>query len=82
MNFVIKTFSRMTGGEIYVPKIPSIKITDLAKAMAPKLKIKLIEIRAGEKLHEMMCPNESHYLTLDFKDILQFFLHLTILIEK
>ena len=68
VNFVIKTFSRMTGGEIYVPKIPSIRITDLAKAMAPELKLKYVGIRAGEKLHEMMCPNESHYLTLDFKD--------------
>ena len=68
VDFVIKTFSRMTGGEIYVPKIPSIRITDLAKAMAPKLKTKLIGIRAGEKLHEMMCPNESHHLTLNFKD--------------
>jgi len=68
VNFVIKTFSRMTGGEIYVPKIPSIKIIDLAKAMAPNLKVKLVGIRAGEKIHEMMCPNESHYLTLEFKD--------------
>ena len=68
VDFVIKNFSRMNGGEIFVPKIPSIKITDLAKAMAPNLKIKIIGIRDGEKLHEMMCPNESHYLTLDFKD--------------
>jgi len=68
VNFVIKTFSRMTGGEIYVPKIPSIRIVDLAKAMAPSLKIKFVGIRAGEKIHEMMCPNESHYLTLEFKD--------------
>ena len=68
VNFVIKTFSRMTGGEIYVPKIPSIRIVDLAKAMAPNLKIKFVGIRAGEKIHEMMCPNESHYLTLEFKD--------------
>ncbi len=68
VDFVIKSFSRMTGGEIFVPKIPSIKIVDLAKAMAPKLKIKIIGIRAGEKIHETMCPNESHYLTLEFKD--------------
>ena len=68
VNFVLKNFKRMAGGEIFVPKIPSILITDLAKAMKPKLKLKIIGIRAGEKLHEMMCPNESHYLTLEFKD--------------
>ncbi len=68
VNFVINSFARMTGGEIFVPKIPSIKIVDLAKAMAPKLKTKIIGIRAGEKIHEMMCPNESHYLTLEFRD--------------
>lgn len=68
VNFVLKNFKRMAGGEIFVPKIPSILITDLAKAMNPKLKLKIIGIRAGEKLHEMMCPNESHYLTLEFKD--------------
>ena len=67
-NFVINTFKRMSGGEIFVPKIPSIKITDLAKAMAPKLKIKIIGIRPGEKIHELMCPNETHHLTLKFKD--------------
>jgi len=68
VEFVISTFKLMRGGEIFVPKIPSIKITDLAKAMAPNLKIKIIGIRAGEKLHEVMCPNDSHFLTLEFKN--------------
>lgn len=68
VNFVLKSFKRMSGGETYVPIIPSVKITDLAKAMAPKCKLKIIGIRQGEKIHEMMCPNESHYLTLKFKD--------------
>ena len=68
VNFVLKSFKRMSGGETYVPIIPSVKITDLAKAMAPKSKLKIIGIRQGEKIHEMMCPNESHYLTLKFKD--------------
>ena len=54
--------------EIFVPKIPSVKITDLAKAMAPRTKIKIIGIRPGEKIHELMCPNEYHHLTLEFKD--------------
>lgn len=68
VNFVINSFKRMNGGEIFVPKIPSIKITDLAKALAPKLKNKIIGIRSGEKLHEVMCPRESSHLTLEFSD--------------
>lgn len=68
VNFVLKSFQRMSGGEIYIPIIPSIRIVDLAKAMAPKCKIKVIGIRTGEKIHEMMCPNESYHLTLKFKD--------------
>ena len=68
VDFVISSFKRMIGGEIFVPKIPSVKITDLAKAMAPHLEIKIIGIRPGEKIHELMCPNEYHHLTLEFKD--------------
>ena len=68
VEFVIKSFHMMLGGEIYVPKIPSIKIVDLAKAMAPNLKIKIIGVRPGEKIHELLCPQESAHLTLEFKD--------------
>ncbi len=68
VNFVIKSFVNMKGGEIFVPKIPSIKILDLAKAMAPNLKHKIIGKRPGEKIHELMCPNEFHQQTLEFKD--------------
>ena len=68
VEFVIKSFSRMIGGEIFVPKIPSIKITDLAKALGPKLEHKIIGIRSGEKIHEVMCPNESSHLTYEFTD--------------
>jgi UDP-N-acetylglucosamine 4,6-dehydratase len=68
INFVIKSLGRMHGGEIFVPKIPSIKIIDLAKAMAPGLGIKIVGIRPGEKLHEIMCPADESYLTLEFKD--------------
>ena len=67
INFVIESFKRMSGGEIFVPKIPSVKITDLAKAIAPKIKTKIIGIRPGEKIHELMCPNESYHLTIEFK---------------
>ena len=68
VDLVMKGFERMNGGEIYVPKIPSIRITDLAKAMAPHLKHKIIGIRAGEKLHEVMCPEELARNTLEFND--------------
>jgi UDP-N-acetylglucosamine 4,6-dehydratase/5-epimerase len=68
VNFVINSFRRMSGGELYIPKIPSVKITDLAKAMAPKVKHKIVGIRPGEKIHEIMCPNETAHLTYEFKD--------------
>lgn len=66
--FVLKNFDRMQGGEIFVPKIPSMRITDLAKAMAPDLPIDEIGIRPGEKLHEVMCPSDDSHLTLEFDD--------------
>lgn len=68
VNFVLKNFQRMKGGEIFVPKIPSIRITDLAEAMAPKLAHKIIGIRPGEKLHEIMCPMDDSHLTIEFED--------------
>ena len=68
VQFVLKNFSRMQGGEIFVPKIPSMKIIDLAKVMAPHLPIKVVGIRPGEKLHEVMCPADDSHLTLEFKD--------------
>ncbi len=68
VDFVIKSFSRMHGGEIFVPKIPSIRITDLARAMAPDLPWKNVGIRPGEKLHEIMCPVDDSHLTLEFRD--------------
>lgn len=66
--FTIKNFQRMHGGEIFVPKIPSVRITDLARAMAPDLPHKVIGIRPGEKLHEVMCPSDDSHLTLEFDD--------------
>ena len=58
----------MHGGEIFVPKIPSARIVDLAEAMAPGLHLKTIGIRPGEKLHEIMCPQDDSHLTLEFVD--------------
>jgi len=68
VNFVLKDFERMQGGEIFIPKIPSMYMTDLAKAMAPDLPHKIIGIRPGEKLHEIMCPADDSHLTLEFDD--------------
>ena len=68
VDFVLKNFARMQGGEIFVPKIPSMKITDLAEAIASGMPIKVIGIRPGEKLHEVMCPVDDYHLTLEFPD--------------
>jgi len=68
VDFVLKNFDRMWGGEIFVPKIPSIRVTDLAAAIAPTLKQRVIGIRPGEKLHEIMCPADDSHLTLEFDD--------------
>ena len=67
VDFVLQCLDLMQGGEIFVPKIPSIKIIDLAKAMAPNKYQKIIGIRAGEKIHEVMCPKNSSSLTVEFK---------------
>lgn len=68
VDFVLKNFARMSGGEIFVPKIPSVRITDLATAMAPELSQEIIGIRPGEKIHEVMCPADDSHLTLEFLD--------------
>jgi UDP-N-acetylglucosamine 4,6-dehydratase/5-epimerase len=68
VDFVLKNFERMQGGEIFVPKIPSVRVVDLATAMAPNLRQKIVGIRPGEKLHEIMCPADDSHLTLEFAD--------------
>lgn len=68
VEFVLTNLKRMHGGEIFVPKIPSVRITDLAAAMAPDMPTKVIGIRPGEKLHEIMCPSDDSHLTVEFKD--------------
>lgn len=68
VDFVLKNFARMLGGEIFVPKIPSMQITDLAAAMAPNLSIKIVGIRPGEKMHEIMCPADDSYHTYEYSD--------------
>ncbi|MEA1917415.1 MAG: UDP-N-acetylglucosamine 4,6-dehydratase (inverting) [Campylobacterota bacterium] len=66
--FVLKNLERMQGGEIFVPKIASMLIVDMARAIAPELPHKIIGIRPGEKLHEVMCPKDDSHLTLEFND--------------
>ncbi len=68
VEFVLKGFKRMQGGEIFVPKIPSMYMTELAKALAPALPHQIVGIRPGEKLHEIMCPADDSHLTLEFDD--------------
>ena len=68
IELVIKSFLRMHGGEIFVPKTSSIKIIDLKEAMLKERKFKVIGIRPGEKLHEVLCPSDDSHLTYDFKD--------------
>ncbi|MGR8932929.1 MAG: UDP-N-acetylglucosamine 4,6-dehydratase (inverting) [Gammaproteobacteria bacterium] len=68
VDFVLKNFARMQGGEIFVPKIPSMRITDLAEAMAPGMPVNIVGIRPGEKLHEIMCPADDSHLTCEFAD--------------
>lgn len=68
VDFVLKNFERMHGGEIFIPKIPSMKVVDVAHAIAPHLPHKNVGIRPGEKMHEVMCPRDDSHLTLEFHD--------------
>jgi UDP-N-acetylglucosamine 4,6-dehydratase/5-epimerase len=68
VDFVLTNFRRGYGGEIFVPKIPSVRVVDLATAMAPGLEQYEIGIRPGEKLHEIMCPADDSHLTIEFDD--------------
>ncbi len=67
VEFVIKSFARMQGGEIFIPKLPSVRITELASSMSD-LPHEIIGIRPGEKLHEIMCPRDDSHLTYEFKE--------------
>ena len=68
VNFVLKVIEVSEGGEIFVPKLPSYRITDMAKAIAPNCKIKIIGIRPGEKIHEEMITKSDSNYTLEFND--------------
>ena len=68
VDFVLTNFRRMHGGEIFIPKIPSVRIVDLAEALAPGMDTHIVGVRPGEKLHEIMCPADDSHLTYEFTD--------------
>lgn len=68
VDFVLRNFERMQGGEVFVPKIPSMRILDLAESLAPGMPVKTVGIRPGEKLHELMVPADNSHHTLEFPD--------------
>lgn len=66
VDFVLESLERMVGGEMFVPKLPSTNIMDLAQAIAPDCPVRVIGIRPGEKLHELMIPRDDARRTLEF----------------
>jgi len=68
VEFVLQCLERMVGGELFIPKIPSMKITDLARAICPDCKLDIIGIRPGEKLHEVMIPKDEAQNTVEFEN--------------
>jgi UDP-N-acetylglucosamine 4,6-dehydratase len=66
VNFVLDCLERMVGGEMFVPKLPSMNIMDLAKAIDPACKTQIIGIRPGEKIHEVMIPIDDARRTVEF----------------
>jgi UDP-N-acetylglucosamine 4,6-dehydratase len=68
VEFVLDNLERMHGGEIFIPKIPSYRILDVAEAIAPEAEKKFIGIRPGEKLHELMISEDDARNSLEFED--------------
>lgn len=68
VDFVLKCLGDMLGGELFVPKIPSSKLVDLAHAIAPDAELKVVGIRPGEKIHEIMVPSDDAWHTLELPD--------------
>ena len=68
VKFVLNSIEMMQGGELFIPKTPSIKITDLVKTLGENIKYHIVGIRPGEKLHEVLCPGDSARDTIEFKD--------------
>lgn len=68
VDFVLESLACMWGGELFVPKLPSYRILDLANAIAPNIKIKIVGVRAGEKIHEEMITETDSLNTIEFKN--------------
>lgn len=68
VNFVFSSAERMVGGELFVPKLPSMKVTDLAKAICPECRTEIVGIRPGEKLHEVMIPLDESRRAIELED--------------
>jgi UDP-N-acetylglucosamine 4,6-dehydratase len=68
VSFVLRSAEQMLGGEIFVPKIPSVRVMDLARVIGPKCEHRVIGIRPGEKMHEVMVPEDDARLTIEFDD--------------
>src|SRR5205085_3646672 len=66
VQFVLRSIERMQGGEIFVPKIPSARVTDLARVIAPECEQHVIGIRPGEKLHEVMISEDDSRTSIEF----------------
>ena len=69
VRFVIRCIEQMQGGEVFVPKIPSMRLMDLAEAVAPGCEIEFIGIRPGEKLHEILISRDESRYTLELEDM-------------
>jgi UDP-N-acetylglucosamine 4,6-dehydratase len=69
ISFVIRCIEQMQGGEVFVPKIPSMKVVDLAKVIAPDAELEAIGIRPGEKLHEVLIHEDEARLTIELEDM-------------
>ena len=69
VNFVLSCLEKMQGGEIFVPKIPSMKIVDLAKAICPECKLEVIGVRPGEKINEVLISKDEARRTIDMGDL-------------
>jgi UDP-N-acetylglucosamine 4,6-dehydratase len=69
VRFVVNCIEEMQGGEVFVPKIPSMKMIDLAHAMAPEARVEIIGIRPGEKLHEVLISDDEARTTVELEDL-------------
>jgi len=69
VEFVFKCLTIMKGGEIFIPKIPSMKIVDLASVIAPESEFEIIGIRPGEKLHEILIPEDEVRHTIEYDEL-------------